>query len=182
MSVLDWILVVIAVFFLVRSLLRGATRELFSLLALILAGVCAVRYYSLLLPLLAPYIASRQMQATVALPAVFIAVYLVVTLAGWLLSAFIRTISLSALDRCAGVVVGAAKAYVIICCLVILMLKVAPESALLKRSAILPYCMPGIQRLMETLSPGLDATIRKTRTILQETGKNDAAPARNEQR
>jgi len=45
LNVIDLIIIIILLFFLIKSIIRGAVREIFSLLALFLAGFYSCQYY-----------------------------------------------------------------------------------------------------------------------------------------
>ncbi len=166
MTLVDWIFIVIVAFFSVRSLLRGATREIFSLLALVLAFLCSFRYAALLEPLLQPYISLAWGRTLAAFAIVFLAVYILINVTGSLLSALLKKISLSSLDKTAGAFVGAAKAYIIISCLIIAVLFVPRGQSVLQKSIICEYCLPCITFLVELLPAKLKHAVReKTRAL-----------------
>ena len=68
MNVFDWIIIAILGIFSVKSIFRGATREIFSFLALLLAGLIACRYYVLIAPFLSAYLTIAWAQKVVAVP------------------------------------------------------------------------------------------------------------------
>ena len=86
MSFFDWIIIAILGFFSIRSLFRGASREIFSLLALIFACFVSWRYYLVAVPFLSPYVTARWAQIVAAFCSLFIITYFVVNISGWLLS------------------------------------------------------------------------------------------------
>lgn len=168
MTYFDWILIAIVVFFSVKSLIRGAAREVCSLLALVLAGYAAIFYYPFVLPFLQPYLASRWAQIAAACLCLFIAVYSVINIAGWLLSMLLKTIKLSFLDSLAGACIGAAKAYVIICCVIILVLLLPEGGTIIRQSAVSSYGMPLIQRATPYFPDPLKAMIQEKTAALKK--------------
>ena len=142
MNFFDWIIIAVIAFFSIRSIFRGAAREISSLLALMLAGFVACRYYPALVWFLHPYISPRWAQNTVSFLALFLAVYLVVNIMGWLVSKLLKKIRLGAIDKIAGAFVGAAKAYIIICFIIVIVTLVPNGNKVLKDSALSSYSLP----------------------------------------
>ena len=146
MTFFDWIIIGIVCFFSVKSLIRGAAREIFSLLALLLAGFAASRYSPLVIPFLQPYITSKWAQTIAACVIIFLAAYIVVNIIGWLVSKLLKAIQLSMLDNFAGAFIGAAKAYIIICCVIIIVLLFPQGTKVIHDSALSSYSVPFITR------------------------------------
>lgn len=144
MSFFDWIIIAIVCFFAVKGLLRGAARELCSLLALILAGIAAIRYYPLLLPFLQTRITSTWAQTAVAGTILFLGVYFCVSLAGWLVSLLLQKLHLGFIDRTTGIVMGAAKAYILVSCILILLLLIPRGPEVIRQSTLSCYSIPVI--------------------------------------
>jgi membrane protein required for colicin V production len=151
-NVLDWIIVIILLFFLIKSIIRGAAREIFSLLALFLAGFCSCKYSVKASTFLEPFISQKWTQNIVAFAILFLSIYLLVNLAGWLIYKLIKTISLSFLDRTIGALIGAAKAYILACFLIFFISLFPQGNNLLKSSVLASYCFPFIA-LVKDLFP-----------------------------
>lgn len=168
MNFFDWLIIVILAFCSIKSLFRGAVRELFSLLALVLAGLTAFKYYHATSWLLHPFITNEWLQNIAAFAVIYVAVYLVIFITGWLLSKVLATISLSGLDKCAGAFVGAAKAYVIICGVIILLLLIPQGSRIIKGSALSIYSLPFLNRIAQFFPDPLRTTIKEKTATLQQ--------------
>jgi membrane protein required for colicin V production len=151
----DWILIAIAVFFSLKGIIKGAVRELFSLAALVSASVAAFWYYPLVLPSIQPYLHSKWGQLTVACLSIFLAVWLGVNVLGFLVAKFLRLIWLGFLDHTAGLLVGAAKSYVLACVLVVCLLLVPVGQELLRDSRLAPSTMPLITQALPYLPEAL---------------------------
>jgi len=168
MNFFDWLIVVILLFCAIKSLFRGAVRELFSLCALVVAGITAFRYYHATSWLLHPFISHEWLQNMAAFAIIYAAVYLVIYLSGWLLSKVLAAISLSSLDKGAGALVGAAKAYIIICGIVILLLLVPQGDRILENSALSVYSLPALKRIALFFPDPLRTTISQKAATLQQ--------------
>ncbi|MEI6125071.1 MAG: CvpA family protein [Pseudomonadota bacterium] len=166
MTFFDWIMIGIMCFFSVKSLIRGAARETFSLLALLLAGYAASRYYPLIVPVLQTYINPKWAQTLAACAIIFLAVCILVNIIGWLLSKLLKVIQLGFLDKIAGALIGAAKAYIIICCLIIIVLLFPHGNKVIHDSALSPYSIPFIIKAANFFPDPLRAMIlEKTRFL-----------------
>jgi uncharacterized membrane protein required for colicin V production len=129
---------------------RGATREIFSFLALIIAYVISCRYYLLIAPLLQKRISIPWAQNAIGFTLIFIIIYMCVAIAGWLVSQFIKLIHLKPLDRFAGIFIGLAKGYLIACFIIIIVLLTLPQdSSLVETSLISKYSVPVVEKIAQ---------------------------------
>jgi membrane protein required for colicin V production len=160
MNYLDIILCVLIAFFAIRSTLRGAVRELFSLLALIAGVIVSSRYCAMVAAVLIPYIDNQWARTIISFSGIFILVYIGITTAGWLVAKFITLIRPSPLDRLAGFFVGTAKGYIISCLLIITLLMLSPPgSKLLRGSRFSVQSIPFIEKLLIILPAPFKSTI-----------------------
>ncbi len=167
MNYLDIILGALIAFFAIRSTLRGAMREIFSLLALIAGIMVSSRFYPLAAALLIPYIDNPWARTIISCSAIFILLYLCINTAGWLIAKLIKFIHLSPLDRFAGFFIGTAKGYLIACLLIIMLLMLAPPgSKLLKESRVSVYSIPFIEKMVIIFPASFKTVItEKTREL-----------------
>ncbi len=111
MNALDFAVLGLILLFAVRGYFRGFFRELFGLAAWVGAGVAAY----LLGPGYGPAVSQRYhlpiaIGEALAAVAIFVGLYLVCQLAGWILNRLARMLFLGPVDRAGGLVFGAAKA------------------------------------------------------------------------
>ena len=114
MNLLDFAVLAFILLLAVRGYFRGFFRELFGLAAWLGAGIVAYLFG----PTYGPAVSARfqlppaigQMLAALAL---FVALYLLLQLTGWVLHSVARAIFLGPVDRAGGLVFGAAKAIAI---------------------------------------------------------------------
>jgi membrane protein required for colicin V production len=151
----DWVLIATAVFFALKGIIKGAVREVFSLAAMLSACFAAFWYYPVVLPYIQPHIAAKWGQLCLACLSIFLAVWLAVNLVGFLIEKFLKLIWLGFLDHAAGLAVGAAKAYLLACVLVMGLLVVPLGHEALKDSRLAPYTMPLITRAAPYFPEGL---------------------------
>jgi len=152
LNVLDWIIIIVLLFFLIKSIIRGAAREIFPLLALFFAGFYSCKYYVKIAPYLKSFLSQSWAQNIVAFVALFLSIYLLINLIGWLIYRFIKTIKLGFLDSTIGALIGTAKAYILACFLILFISLFPQGSNLLKGSIFAGYCYPFIN-LVSDLFP-----------------------------
>ena len=156
----DWVLIAIAVFFALKGMIKGAVREVFSLAAMLSACGAAFWYYPLVLPYIQPHITSKWGQLAIACLSIFLVVWIAVNLAGFLIQKFLKLIWLGFLDHAAGLAVGAAKAYLLACVLVIGLLVAPLGHEALKDSRLTIYTAPLITRAQPYFPEGLRKMIK----------------------
>jgi uncharacterized membrane protein required for colicin V production len=113
-NLLDFAVLAFILLLAVRGYFRGFFRELFGLAAWLGAGIVAYLFG----PTYGPAVSARfQLPAAIgqmlAALALFVALYLLLQLMGWILHSVARAIFLGPVDRAGGLVFGAAKAIAI---------------------------------------------------------------------
>ena len=162
MNDLDIILCIIIGFFVIRGIMRGATREIFSLLALIVSYIVSCRYYSYIAQFLQSSIHISWEQKIIAFVAIFIVVYLCIKIIGWLLIQYIRSIKLSPIDRMLGAFAGAAKGYLIACFVIMLLIIMLPQgNRLIADSSISRYSQQVIEKIAKIFPPSFKSLIEE---------------------
>jgi membrane protein required for colicin V production len=110
---LDIVLIVVLAFSTIQSLRKGFSREIVGLAASLAALVLAMWFYGMAGTFIAPYVGSPRTANLLGFVLVIIAVLLVGSLIGWIVSRFLRTIGLSFFDRLLGAVFGFARGLLI---------------------------------------------------------------------
>ncbi len=112
------------------GLLRGATRELTTVLAFTASLILAFALGPFLAPILARFVKFEWIARTVAILLVFIVTYMGLRLLTGALSASVREGSLAGLDRMLGLGVGLARGVLILALLGVLIAAVIPTDSL----------------------------------------------------
>ena len=170
LNVLDWIIIIILLFFLIKSIIRGAAREVFSLLALFFAGFYSCQYYTEAAPFLKTFLKQPWAQNIVAFIILFLSVYLLINLIGWLIYKLLKKIRLSFLDRAAGALVGTAKAYVCACFLIFFVSLFPQSNKILKDSVLSSYSFPFISLVSDLFPEQLKQIINEKTKEFKEKG------------
>ncbi len=140
MNVIDLFFVIIIILLGIRGLIRGLVKEIFGLGAIIFGILFAHLYYQTLGYYLSTYLKMSYSAANVfSFFIIFFAVYLIILVAGTVISGVLKTISLGFLDRIFGFLFGALKAVLFIVLLDLVaenVLFLKPLSSALNRDSI----------------------------------------------
>lgn len=172
----DWVLIAIAGFLALKGIVKGAVKEVFSLAALLLACFAALWYYPLLLPYIQPFVTAKWGQLSLACLVIFLTIWIAVNLVGFLLEKFLKLIWLGFFNHAAGLAVGAAKAYLLACVLVVGLLVVPLGYEALKDSRLAVYTLPLISRALPYFPDGLQKTIKDSWKVNRSALKAQKSP------
>ena len=109
---------------------RGATRELTTAIAFVLAVAAAIFLLRFSAPVAHHFIHTVWLARVAAIVVVFLVTYVVVRLAGGQLTRGVRQTALSGLDRVAGLAIGLARGVVIVGVMVLLITVATPHERL----------------------------------------------------
>lgn len=126
MNSADWIILAIIGVSALISLMRGFVREALSLVAWIVAFVLATVFHPRLAGLLTGSVATPSLRIIAAWFAIFLTVLLVMGVVNFLLTRLVRASGLSGTDRFLGSLFGAARGFVAVLTLVILVPQFLP--------------------------------------------------------
>jgi membrane protein required for colicin V production len=120
------------------GLARGATREITTVIAFVLAAVAAVFGLRFTGPLAGHFIATPWMANTAALLVLFLIVYIVLRLIGGRLTTGVRQTVLSGFDRALGFAIGLVRGLVVIGAVALLVNAAGPPPAWITRAKLYP--------------------------------------------
>ena len=139
LSPLDWLLLAIAVWSVVRGFLHGAIRELFAIAASIIALFTAYWQYPVAAVWLGRWISSAAERSTLGFLLVAFVVFLAVVLVGRVVRALAHMTGLGLLDRLAGAGLGVAQAALVGTILITALSAFLPTHAWVERSRLAGY-------------------------------------------
>jgi membrane protein required for colicin V production len=136
----DYVIIALLVFSSVAGLMRGLLREVFSLLTWIAAVWLAWEFSDLLEPHLGGALSAAAVRPWAARTIVFVAVMLIGTALGALITHFVRLSLFSGIDRLLGLVFGLLRGVVVLGLLAILCHAVRlHEESWYRKSTLVPY-------------------------------------------
>ncbi len=163
------------------SLVRGLVREIFSLLAIVLAFLGAAYGYSALAPWIDRWVGGGMAAPVLSFAGLFVALALTISLLGRLFSRLVRKTDLRWLDRAGGAAFGPLKAILLIAIIFLVLAAFLPEKApLLSQSRISPAAVALAGGLSSLLPRNLQDLYRKKagelkkNWALQELGEGPA--------
>jgi membrane protein required for colicin V production len=111
---LDYIVIGIVLLSGLLALMRGFTRELFSLIAWVGAYFAAVRFFPHAVPFAHRYIHNDQAAEWAAIAAIFVIVLIVLMIIGSIICSFVKGSALTAIDRSLGFLYGLARGVLVV--------------------------------------------------------------------
>jgi membrane protein required for colicin V production len=134
---LDFLILAIVGLCLIRSLFRGAVREVFSILSLVIAYIISAQYFQPFLKVLPSKLSGSPFGNLIAFAALFVCTAIVVNLIGWALHKLVGLIHLTLLDRIAGGILGLVKGSLVVCIVIVVLITFLPNKSSLVRNSSL---------------------------------------------
>jgi membrane protein required for colicin V production len=178
MNGLDWFLIAVGLFCLVRGILRGAISQLFGMAGVISGFLLAAHSYESVSRELSALFPGLPGAAAVSFMVLFLLTWFSVGVAGYWIGRLLRRTGLGFLDRLLGGMVGLAKALLLAIMIIgLLTLLLSPKSSFLTHSYLAPYVQQAAQVLLK-VTPG---SLQKLFEEKQKTFKQNWSE-RNEER
>ncbi|MCX8012358.1 MAG: CvpA family protein [Desulfobacterota bacterium] len=146
------IIFILAGYFL--SSLRGGSKQIFSLLVILVAFFISGRYYWNIGGVLPEKVFPESFAGTVGFVIIFLLVFIFLTFIGRFFDTIFNLIHFGSVDRIVSIAFGIIKGLVLSnIALIILMINYPPEAPLLKNSMVSPYLLPSAKKLIVLLPP-----------------------------
>ena len=141
MTVVDFLIILFCVFFTIQGLWRGFVRELFGLLALLTGIAAAINFYNLPSDFLKGFFSEPTNIKVAGFIVVFLAVWITITLMGYVLSKRLEEAGKSLVSRLAGGLVALGKIILVISAVVYFAEQTFPGNPITTRGKICPTCI-----------------------------------------
>jgi membrane protein required for colicin V production len=156
MNGLDYFLIIVGFFCLVRGILRGAISQLFGMAGVISGFLLAAHSYEALARQLSALFPGLPGAAAVSFIALFLLTWFCVGVTGYWTGRLLRRTGLGFLDRLLGGMMGLTKALLLsIMIIALLTLLLVPKSSLLTHSTLAPYVQQAAQLLLKATPKNL---------------------------
>ena len=156
MNGLDWFLIAVGFFCLVRGILRGAISQLFGMAGVISGFLLAAHSYESLARQLSALFPGLPGAAAVSFLALFLLTWFCVGVTGYWIGKLLHRTGLGFLDRLLGGMVGLTKALLLaIMIIALLTLLLSPKSSFLTHSTLAPYVQQAAQLLLKATPKSL---------------------------
>ena len=188
LNTLDWVIVVFAVFCLIRGVMRGAVSQVFGIAGLLAGFALASNFYEGVALKLAQTFPQLPAAQAVSFGTLFFLSWLCIAIGGFWVSRLVWLSGLAFWDRAWGGILGAGKAFLFTVVLVsFLTMMVSTQNSLLKDSLVAPFALEAAQWLMRVAPENLRSLLEKKgaemkRFRLDEDpkGKEQSAPRKKE--
>ena len=170
MNVLDYIILGLMAFFVVKGIFRGFFREISSLAGIIFGIWIGNHYYPQMANLLKTYIPLEKSLSLISFLLLFILVVIVFNLSGMLLHHFFKKLFIAWVDRGLGFGLALIKGIIISYLLIVLLIFFTPsKSPLIAKSTTARMVIVTYQSMSRLISPDLYKTWKKK--IFKESKK-----------
>lgn len=144
MNPLDIVIIAIILISILVGLLRGITREIFSLLSIFCGIITASRYYQKLSPFFINKVGNETLANIISFIVIFLVVSLFISLIGMFLCRIWRILHLNLFDRIFGALFGLLRGLVLVTLVVILIEKFPIDKiqGIAKGSFFFPFLSP----------------------------------------
>ena len=160
MNFIDVIIIIIAVIFCIKGLLRGFIKELFSVLIIVLGLIGAFLFYRTLNTVMSVIIENEDLSLILSFAAIFVGITILLVIIRNTLMRFVDTLNFSDVDRVLGVVIGLFKG-ILLCGAVLIFIYNHPVLRLdraIGRSVLFPYIAKVFMGLLSLLPERILAT------------------------
>jgi len=170
MNILDYIIIGLIAFFVVKGIFRGFFREISSLAGIIFGIWIGNHYYLQMANLLKTYIPLEKSLSLISFLLLFIMVVIVFNLSGMLLHHFFKKLFIAWVDRGLGFGLALIKGIIISYLLIVLLIFFTPsKSLLIAKSTTARMVIVTYQSMSRLISPDLYKTWKKK--IFKESKK-----------
>jgi len=154
MNLLDYIIIAVMIYLIIKGIMRGFVREICSLTGVIL-GICLGNLFQpWVTDLLRPSLPSTEYLPLISFAVIFAVILILFNLIGWIINLSSKKIFLGWLDRTLGAFLAIVKG-VIVAYLVIVMLTfyIPTQTPLIGGSTLAPWIIRSYQSMISILSP-----------------------------
>jgi membrane protein required for colicin V production len=140
MNILDWILIGVGAFSILRGLMRGAISQIFGIAGILCGFLVASHNYQYVAAELTRNFPSISGAGTIGFIVLFLVTWFCIAVVGYWIAKILRSAGLGFLDRLWGGMIGFGKALILAIAVVsILTLFAADNSPILTQSILVPY-------------------------------------------
>lgn len=161
MNGLDIALLIVLGGSIIISFFRGGTKEIFSILAIILGMICASKLYPFGTKLISNCITNPNLANAVSFVLIFLLVCILVNLTGVLFRKMLHLLAIGWLDKLGGVIFGLLRGIILVSLIIIVLAKFpfSKSSKLLASSELLPYLQACIKAILVLLPRDFSSVI-----------------------
>lgn len=169
MNGLDWFLIAVGAFCLIRGILRGAISQLFGIAGVIGGFLLAAHVYEPVARQLSLLFPGLPAAAAISFILLFLLTWFCVGVSGYWIGKMLRRTGLGFLDRLLGGMVGLAKALVLAIMITsLLVLLLSPKSSFLTDSRLTPHVQKAAQMLLKVAPQSLQKLLEEKQKTFKQ--------------
>ena len=173
---LDWAVITLVFISMVGSFVKGFSREVITLVTVIIGIVLASWSYPPIGDFFLRYVRTENIAAILGFITVFIATLLVGTIVSSLMYRFVRLIHLQWFDHLLGAAFGLIRGWIIAAVLILLLTAFPVEIATVQKAQLAPYLLVSARTLVEITPPSLKKRFLKGYSDLEKLWIESAKP------
>jgi membrane protein required for colicin V production len=151
-SLVDFAILVIMAWCIVKSFMRGFVREVLGIVTVLIALLLAAWLYHRSAPLFKDVVRTENLALFFAFSVIFVGVLIIGTVAIWLITRFMKFAKLQWFDQLLGGAFGFIRGWVFVSVLLLGLTAFGVQTDRVRTSALAPYFLPG-SRLLAVVTP-----------------------------
>jgi len=162
MNLLDYIIIILMVFLIIRGVMRGFIREIFSLAGIVLGIWLAVLFQPQATEFIRPYLPDGKYLPLLSVVGLFAVIFITFNIAGWAVGLLFKKAFLGWFDRILGACFAVVKGIVIIYVAMVFLTFFVPEKTpLIAGSRLTPLIIRSYQSMVHLISPDYYRNLQK---------------------
>jgi membrane protein required for colicin V production len=153
MNLLDYLLVAILGYCLVRGIFRGLVKELSSIIGVLGGFYAAYTYYPQMAKPLGHWIENTGYLNILSFLILFVGIYLVVSITGVMIKHLMNIVFLGWVDRIGGALFGAVKGFLITTVVILILTTFLPKNAAILRQSLVSQYMIHFSATLVKVAP-----------------------------
>ena len=162
MNLLDYIIIIIMIFLIIRGVLRGFVREIFALAGIVLGIWLGILFQPQVTRLLQSYLPNVQYLPLISTAILFIAIFISCNIMGLIIKFLFKKAFLGGLDRVLGALLAVTKGvFIIYILLIILTFFLPPRTPIIAGSRLAPWIIKSYQSVVGLISPDYYSNLKR---------------------
>ena len=154
MNLLDYIIIIVMIYLIIKGVLRGLIREVASLLGIILGIWLANLFQPHMSAFLKSYLPFDSYMPLLSFAVIFMAVLILCNLIGWALKLLFKKLFLGWVDKTLGIWFAIVKGIIIIYLVIVILTFFIPaQTPLIADSKLAPWIIKSYQTMVGLISP-----------------------------
>jgi membrane protein required for colicin V production len=151
-SILDFVILAILVYSIVRSAMRGFVREIYIVISVLIGSILATWFYRPVGNLFKDVVRTENVALFLGFSLIFVGTLLVGAVITWLITRFMKLVKLQWADRLLGAAFGFIRGWLIAAVILLGLTAFEVQTERVRNSQLAPYFLPG-SRVIAVITP-----------------------------